>query len=69
MLGFSPFELDFGHEVRGPLQLFKEQVVDPKHTGDVVHYVSSFRAKLQSAGEAARKHLFASKVRMKVRYD
>lgn len=44
-------------------------MVDPKQPGDVLHYVSSFRTKLQSAGEAARKHLFASKVRMKVRYD
>ena len=27
-LGFSPFELIFGHEVRGPLHLFKELVMD-----------------------------------------
>lgn len=53
-IGFSPFELAFGDEVRGLLHLFKEQVFDPKQPGDVLQYVS--------AGEAARKHLAAHKV-------
>ena len=26
-LGFSPFELVFGHEVRGPLQLLREKLI------------------------------------------
>ena len=33
-LGFSPFELVFGHEVRGPLQLLREKIMRPAPPGD-----------------------------------
>lgn len=68
-LGFSPFELIFGHEVRGPLYLFKEQVIEPSAPGDVLQYVSFFRARLQSACEVAGKNLVGAKARMKARYE
>lgn len=55
-LGFSPFELIFGHELRGPLHMFKEQVIEPSAPGDVLQFVSSFRARLQSACEVAGKN-------------
>lgn len=34
-LGFRPFQLIFGHEVRGPLHLFIEQVFETTVPGDV----------------------------------
>ena len=37
--GFSPFELVFGHEVRGPLKLLKEQLTQPQTNENVLHYI------------------------------
>lgn len=68
-LGFSPFELISGHEVKGPLHLFKEQVIESTSTGDVPQYVSSFRTRLRSACEVTGKNLVRAKARMKARYD
>lgn len=52
-LGFSPFQLIFGHEVRSPLHLFIEKVVETTVPGDVLQYVSTVRLRLQSARETA----------------
>lgn len=41
--GFSPFELIFGHEVRGPLKLLKEQLLQPQTKENMLQYVSKFR--------------------------
>ena len=68
-LGFSPFELVFGHEVRGPLKLLKERIVEPTAPEDVLQYVSSCRTRLQAACEVACKNLAGAKARMKARYD
>ena len=57
-LGFSPFELVFGHTVRGPLKLLKEQFLsddDPKL--NLRDYVSDFRHRLSSACDLARHNL------------
>ena len=56
-LGFSPFELVFGHEVRGPLQLLPEKIIRPAPPGDVLDYVSLMRGRLQLACEVASKNL------------
>jgi len=47
-LGFSPFELVFGHSVRGPLKVLKESWLQ-EDTGDenLLHYVSKFRSKMK----------------------
>ena len=69
-LGFSPFELVFGHTVRGPLKLLKEKwlVEDPMKT-DLLTYVSTFKERLQSACDLAGKNLAQSQTRMKTWYD
>ncbi|KAI5086472.1 hypothetical protein C0J45_23996, partial [Silurus meridionalis] len=48
-LGFSPAELVFGHQVRGPLKVLKEQMlsVDSRSKTNVLDYVSNFRDRLQ----------------------
>ncbi len=46
-LGFSPAELVFGYTVRGPLKLFREQLLsETKPQTSVLEYVSSFRERL-----------------------
>ena len=53
-LGFSPFELVFGHTVRGPLKLLKEKFLSQEDTPlNLLQYVSDFRSRLLTACEAA----------------
>ena len=57
-LGFSPFELVFGHTVRGPLKLLKEKFLSQGDTTlNVLQYVSDFQSKLLTACEAAKSNL------------
>ena len=55
-LGFSPFELVFGHSVRGPLKCLKEKLLSPQPSTSLVDYVSSFRDRLYCARELAKTH-------------
>ncbi len=69
-LGFSPFELVFGHSVRGPLTLLKEKfLADDETPLNLLQYVSDFRNKLSRACEVARSNLKSSQSKMKARYD
>ena len=57
-LGFSPFEIVFGHTVRGPLKLLKEKFFSSEsHSINLLQYVSDFRAKFHRACELARANL------------
>lgn len=53
-LGFSPFELVFGHTVRGPLKLMKEKWLTEEKYLNLLEYVSTFKERLHKACEAAR---------------
>ena len=68
-LGFSPFELVFGHTVRGPLKLVKEKWLDEHTDLNLLDYVSSFKEKLFNAVQIARTNLKNSQVKMKTWYD
>ena len=69
-LGFSPFELVFGHSVRGPLKLLKEKFLSNDETPlNLLQYVSDFRNRLSRACEVARSNLKTSQGKMKERYD
>ena len=69
-LGFSPFELVFGHTVRGPLKLLKEKLLtDDSGSLNLLQYVTDFRTKLTKACELARKNLKTAQNRMKHSYD
>ena len=60
-LGFSPFELVFGHSVRGPLKLLKEKFLSNDETPlNLLQYVSDFRNRLFRACEVARSNLKTS---------
>ncbi|KAJ8046946.1 hypothetical protein HOLleu_05792 [Holothuria leucospilota] len=69
-LGFSPFELVFGHTVRGPLKLLKEKWLSD--LGENIHlldYVSRFKDRLHGACELAQENLRHSQKKMKAWYD
>ena len=69
-LGFSPFELVFGHSVRGPLKFMKEKLLsDEEAPLNLLNYVSDFKLKLSNACELAQKNLRSSQAKMKTRYD
>ena len=62
--GFSPFELVFGHTVRGPLKLLTEKFLSQEDTPlNLLQYESDFRSKLLTACEAAKSNLKALKVK------
>lgn len=49
-LGFSPFELVFGHSVCGPFKLLKEKFLsDDESSLNLLKYVSDFRERLSKA--------------------
>ena len=57
-LSFSPFELVFGHSVRGPLKLFKEKLLSHDDVSlSLLQYVSDFRTKLSNACEMTKANL------------
>ncbi|XP_063963929.1 uncharacterized protein LOC135156194 [Lytechinus pictus] len=68
-LGFSPFQLVYGHEVRGPLRLLSERLLSDEEDVNMLDYVSSFRERLHRACEVARKNLSDSQEKMKSWYD
>uniref|UniRef100_A0A669CS17 ribonuclease H n=1 Tax=Oreochromis niloticus TaxID=8128 RepID=A0A669CS17_ORENI len=70
-LGFSPAELVFGHTVRGPLLLLKENFLSDTDAPkvNVLDYVSSFRERLHKACAIARDALVAAQGKMKRKFD
>ncbi len=70
--GFSPFQLIYGHDVRGPLSLLKEsweqssQIVS---TVNVIDYVLQMRKKLEKMTKLAAENLQESQRRQKCWYD
>ncbi|XP_041461225.1 uncharacterized protein LOC121412478 [Lytechinus variegatus] len=69
--GFTPFELVFGHEPRGPLKVVKEHMLSESEveSGNVLDYVSQFRERLLRACELAGEHLRSSQRVMMARAD
>ncbi|KAK3084264.1 hypothetical protein FSP39_010811 [Pinctada imbricata] len=68
-LGFSPFELVFGHTVRGPLKLLKEKWLTETSDLNLLDYVSNFKEKLYNACKLAQENLKTSQMKMKSWYD
>nr|XP_043876803.1 uncharacterized protein LOC122766190 isoform X1 [Solea senegalensis] len=69
-LGFSPAELVFGHNVRGPLKVLKEKFlcnISPQTT--VQDFVSQCKERLRNASALAKVALSSSQESMKERFD
>ena len=67
--GFSPNDLVFGHAVRGPLAVFKDDLTVADPPGDLVEYVNGFRHRLYTAVERARENLGCAQSKQKKLYD
>ena len=69
--GFSPFELLFGHEVRGPLFLIKEHLLDNVDNDQtfVVDYVLKMREQMRDLVSLANANEKLSKRKQKFYYD
>ncbi len=70
-LGFSPAELVFGHQVRGPLKVLKEHILNPDSSknANVLDYVSTFRDRLHTAWSLAKESLANAQKGMKRKFD
>lgn len=69
-LGYSPFELVFGHDVRGPLKMIKETWMNERgRFVSATQYMSEMKERMIKAVECANDHLKKTKTRMKVWYD
>ena len=68
-LGFSPFELVFGHTPRGPLKLLKEVWLAEEVSDGVLTHVSDVGDRLHRANDLALKKLKESQGKMKTWYD
>ena len=68
-LGFSPFELVFGHTVRGPLKLLEENFLPGDTFMNLSDYVTTCKHKFNKACETAKKNLSSAQIKMKTWYD
>ncbi|KAL4007856.1 hypothetical protein ACER0C_001708 [Sarotherodon galilaeus] len=68
--GFSPFELLYGRQVRGPLDLLKEQWENPEPDGDnVIAYVLKMRERLEQMTILAQQNMKVAQNKQKTWYD
>ena len=68
--GFSPFELLYGRDVRGPLDILKESwEANQKSDESIVSYVLSTREKLLKMSELIQENLSKSQTQQKTWYD
>uniref|UniRef100_A0A3B3HGA7 ribonuclease H n=1 Tax=Oryzias latipes TaxID=8090 RepID=A0A3B3HGA7_ORYLA len=69
--GFSPFELLYGHEVRGPLSLLKETWggENKEHSVNLLSYVLQMRERLERMRELAHSHMLEAQQYQKGWYD
>lgn len=68
--GFSPFELLYGRQVRGPLDLLKDYWESPKQGGEnVVAYVVKMRERLEEMTALAHENMRSAQQHQKAWYD
>ena len=66
-LGFSLFELVFGHPINGPLRLIKEKwISNDSIVSSPCEYVEKMRKRLADVHKLARSHLRNSQEKMKI---
>ena len=70
-LGLSPFEVVFGHNVRGPLDVLREswEEAEVVSESNILEWLSKSRGKLYSAWELVRENLLKAQKKMKEVYD
>ena len=68
-LGFTPFELVYGHTPRGPLKLVKEKWIEGNIEENLLGYVARIKSKLLQATSLAKQHLSVAQSRAKAHFD
>nr|XP_045603076.1 uncharacterized protein LOC123761177 [Procambarus clarkii] len=68
-LGISPFEMIYGHSVRGPLEVARDHWLDKETNEDAVDWLSTNKGRLFSAWEMATRTLESTQKTTKSRYD
>ena len=68
-LGYSPFELVFGHSVRGPLRLLQETFLSSDEPVGLVAYVEKFTDRMYNAFNYVKVNLSQAQQKMKSYYD
>ena len=68
-VGLSPFNIIFGHKVRGPLEMLRESWEEEDTSEDFLEYISRTRTHLTQALEFAKQHLSKTQQSMKIAYD
>ena len=66
---YSPFQMVFGHEVKGPLKLLKDALLNASNELNLLEYVRKFQERLTKTWEHARINLESAQCQMKRRYD
>ena len=68
--GFSPFEMVYGRDVRGPLNILKEGWIGGKPGGDdIITYVTQIHERLEPAKETVLENLQQAQQKQKTWYD
>ncbi|XP_066981054.1 uncharacterized protein [Macrobrachium rosenbergii] len=68
-LGFSSFELIFGHHVRGPLEVLRDSWESEEPNSNILEWVSNSRSRLFAAWELAKDTIVKSQRKMKEVFD
>lgn len=68
-LGYSPYKLLFGRDIRGQLKLLKESWIDEHDSVTLSEYVVKMKEKLKSAQQLAKENLVEAQSEMKRQYD
>ena len=68
-LGFSQFDLVFGHSVRGPIEVIRDCWEDDSRNLNLLDWVVEFRTKLCDAWNFANQNLVKSQGVMKLNFD
>ena len=68
--GFSPFELLYGRDVRGPLDVLKESWEAERRSDlNVIAYITLMRERLEEMSEHIHKNMQSAQTRQKLWYD
>ena len=70
-LAVSPFEMLYGHKVRGPLQIVKDKLMDNVQVEEITmsQYLQKLKGNMEKIHKFAWTHLGKNQEEMKLRYD
>ena len=68
-LGFTPFEMVYGHNVRGPLEVIREQWEGEDIEHNSLDYLLAFKEKISNIRKWAETNLGEAQVKMKNHFD